>query len=211
MMNFRTIKESLICNVLGPYENDRFQTIGFQRQTTNADEVLDCNRFVQIYYESGKFPKSSGRLNGPTQHNITFRIDMTVSKQAEGDLSVINNSSSSASEIATALAEFQEASSLADDSMDELYDIVYQIIMDARHIDLGLDKGIVSNRWISEMVKGQPIPRGESVVLTGSMFLTCNTVEIVDGDTGFEGTENDITIGIDGDDVQKTGVFVEKT
>jgi hypothetical protein len=210
-MNFRTIKASIINDVLGPAEGSNFQTVGFQRQVKSADETLDTLRMVQVYYSSGDFSKRGGRLNGPTQHDVTYRIDLTVSKAAEGDLAVINDPQSSAVAIATALAAFQEASELADDSFDQLVDLVYNILMDARNIDLGLDAGVIANRWIDNVQKDQPVPRGEYVILTGSMFLKLRTAEQVEGDPGLAGETIDTVIDIDGDDVEKTGVTVSLT
>lgn len=204
-MIFRQIKEALVNQILGPAEAGRFRTVGFQRQVKSAAETLGASRMVQVYYSSGDFPKNAGRINGPTIHDITIRLDLTVSTAAAGDLSVINNPASTSEQIAVALLAFQEAASLADDSIDELFDIVYQIIMDGRNVDLGLPSGTVSNRWIDQINKDDPVPRGEYVILTGSMILTCRAAETVSGDIGVAGNIYNIDINIPDDEVQKTG------
>jgi hypothetical protein len=211
MMNFRTIKTSIIDNVLGPAEAGRFQAIGFQRQAKSSAEVKGLLRTVQLYYSSGDFPKSAGRTSGTTQHNVMYRVDLTVAEPAKGDVAALNNPASTPAEKAAALLAFQEGSNLADDSLDELYDIVYQILMDARNIDMGLGKGVVSSRWVGSIQKDQPIPNGELVTLTGSMQLTLKTPEIITGDTGTAAGIFDTVIDIDGDDVEKTGVLVDNT
>lgn len=207
-MFFRTVKDSIINNVLGPAEHGRFQTVGYQRQLKSADETTeDSTRLVQVYYYSGDFEKAGGRLNGLNQHDITFRVDLTVSKPAKGDLSTINAPGATAAQIAAALSDFQEAAQVVDESMDELFDIVYQILMDARNIHLGLEtKGEVANRWVSSLQKDQPVPRGEYVILTGSVTLNCRVAEHILGDEGVINEVYDITIDQDGDDVEKTGV-----
>lgn len=205
-MYFRTVKSSIVNNVLGPAEAGRFQTVGFQRQAKSADEVLDESRMVQVYYSAGDISKQGGRLTGPVQHDITYRVDMTVAKAAEGDLSLINNPAATAPQIAAALLAFQEASDLADDSLDELFDAVYQILMDARNYDMGMSKGVVANRWVDQIQKDQPVPRGEYVVLTGSMLLKLRVVEQITGDTGTPGTDYDVVVDLEGDDIEKTGV-----
>ena len=210
-MNFRVIKQSLIDNVLGPAEAGRFQTVGFQRQAKSAEEVKGILRTVQVYYSSGDFPKSSGRNSGTTQHGVIYRVDLTVSEPAKGDVAAINNSASSPAEKAAALLAFQEGSNLTDSSLDELADIVYQILMDARNIDMGLDKGVVASRWVGGIQKDQPVPQGNLVVLTGSMPLSLKTPEIITGDTGTAGNIFDTTIDLEGDDVEKTGVTVDNT
>ncbi len=207
MMNFRKIQESLIINILGPAEKDRFRVIGFQRQAKSAAEVLDCDRQVQVYYSAGEFKKTGGRLTGPVQHDITFKVELTVSKGVEIDLSVINSGSATAAEKSNAIAEFQEGSDAADKSFDELVEIIYQILMDARNYDLGMPVGTISNRWIDRIQKDIPSPNGEYVVLTGSMDLTVRAVEEVNGEEGLgTATVYDITVDQDGDDVEKAGV-----
>jgi len=209
-MNFRVIKDSIIENVLTPVAVDgKFIVIGYQRQSKNATETLDLKRTVQVFYFSGEFPKSAGRLNGPTMHDITFRIELTVSSAAKGDLSVLNNPSSTAPQRAAALAAFQEAADLVDDSFDEFAELLYQIFMSGVNYDLGLDKGIIANRWIDRIEKDQPEPLGGYVTLTGALNLTCRTVEEV---PGAELTPAEIISNIikhDGDDETKTGVDVE--
>jgi hypothetical protein len=211
MMNFRVIKDSIIDNVLGPNSTGKFVVVGFQRQNKNAVETLDTSRTVQVFYFSSDFPKNKGRLNGPTQNNVTYKIELTVSSAAKGDLSVVNNPASTPAQIAVALSAFQEASYLADNSFDELVDEVYQILMSGIFLDLGLDKGTVSDRWIGNVQKDHPEPRGGYVTITGSMNLTCNTAEQVPGDVGVAGTVFDTTIDIKDDDVEKTGVTVDHT
>ena len=129
MMNFRIIKENLINKILGPAEQGRFQVIGFQRQVKNAEEVLDWNRLVQVFYSSSDFSKRGGRPTGPVQNDVTYRVELTVSKAAQVDLSVINNESATPTQLAIAIAEFQEASQAADESLDELFEIIYQILI----------------------------------------------------------------------------------
>lgn len=211
MMTFRALKTSIIDNILGPAEAGQFVTIGFQRQAKAAEEVLDSLRTVQVYYSSGDFNKSAGRINGPSQHDITFRIDLAVSKAAEGDLSVINNPESTQPQVEAAILAFQEAADLADQSIDELIEIVYQILMDAENIGLGLADGIVSNRWVDNIQKDNPLPRGEYAVLTASMILTCRVAEAITGIAGTAANIFDTTVDIDGDDVEKTGVTVDNT
>lgn len=211
MMNFRIIKDSIINNVLYPASVGKFVLIGSQKQSRDATETLDLKRTVQVYYSASDFSKSSGRLNGPVDNSLTYRIELTVSSAAKGNLSLINDSSSSAAQIATAIAAFQEASDLVDCYFDELVEEVYQIIMSGLNYDLGLPKGTISNRWIQAIQKDNPEPRGGYVTLTGAMNLTCNTAEQVPGDIGTLAQILDTTIDLEGDDVERTGVTVDNT
>lgn len=204
-MAFRIIKNSLINNVLGPAELGRFRTIGYQRQGKSAEEVKDSGRTVQAFYSGGEFSRGAG-VRGPKQHDITFRIELTAGAAAKADMALINSPTATPVQIALAMADFQEASALADESFDELADIVFQILMDARNIDLGLPKGIVSNRWVGRITKDDALPRGENVILTGSMVLTCRAAEVVAGATGAIGTTYDVTVDIQGDNIERAGV-----
>lgn len=183
-MNFRTVKDAIIA-LLAAKAAGRYRTIGHQERSQAPSEVKNSNRSAQVYFSSGDFPKSSGSLTGPFKHNITFRIDLTVSKSAKGDLAVIDNPASSESALQTALTNIQEATALADTSLDELYDIIFNVLLDAEEVDFSLSFPI-GNRWIGNMDKHEPLERGSLVVLTGIMQLTCSVVEYVTGDEGVD-------------------------
>lgn len=205
-MAFRIVKDAIVNNVLGPAEAGRYQTIGYQRQVKDAAGVLDNSRLVQLYYSGGSFPKSSGPNTGPTMHDMSFSVELTVAKAAAGDLSVINNPSSTPAQIAAALLAFNESAALADASLDELFDIVYQVLMDGRNIDFGLPVGTIANRWVDQLDKDLTEPRGLYVVLTGSMRLTCRAAEEILGTIGVPGDKvYDFNLEIPDDDIQKTG------
>lgn len=206
MMNFRTIKDGLI-TLLGNEAAGRFIVLGYQKQSQRAEELLNNKRNVQVYYARGEFPKSKASTNGPIQHDMTFNIDCMVSKSAEVDLTPLENPAATPLQKATALAASRSASQLADDSMDELFEIIDQIIMDARNIDLGLDFKIAS-RWIGRMDKDSPLPNGEYVVLTGIMQLTCSIDEQVLGLTPALATGGiDCEIPIQEEEQAQAGIY----
>jgi hypothetical protein len=182
-MQFRTIKDAIV-SILGAAEAGRYRTIGYQERSQAATEVLNNNRSVSVYFSSGDLPKSGGSLTGPFKHDATYKIDLVVSKSAQGDLATINNPASTPAQLTTALANISEATALADGSLDELYDVIFNVLLDAQNVDFGLDIGNVSNRWISNLDKHQPIERGSLVVLTGVMQLNCTMTEVVEGDPG---------------------------
>jgi hypothetical protein len=208
MMNFRLVIDSLIGNVLGPAEKGRFRVIGYQDQKRAAEEVFDCLRTVQVFYENGNFPKSGGRRTGPGQHDIIIAVDLTVSQAVKADLKTINNGSTA--EKILALEDMQNAAELAEKSTNELIDIIYNILMDGRNVDLGLSEGIVANRWIERIEKKEVSGQGEYVVLGAVMNLSCRVEETPCGDEGtiIDSPVYDNTIDIDNDDVEKTGVIV---
>jgi hypothetical protein len=185
MMMFREVKEALK-NLLVDQAEGRFRVIGFQRQSKNADEVLNNDRLVQVYYSEGDFLKSAGRMKGSKTHDIKIEIDMTVSAKATVDLGILDNSSASESQKFTALAELKEAAERADEKIDELIELVYQILMDARNEKLTFEAGEISSRWIGGITKDAIIERGDLVVKTANMKYTCRVQEAVLGDSGYQ-------------------------
>ena len=183
-MNFRVVKDA-ITNLLGTKASGRYRTIGHQERSQAASEVKNNNRSVQAYFSSGDLPKSGGAARGPFKHNVTYRIDLTVSMSAKGDLATINNPSSTPAQLQTALANIQEASAGADASLDELYDIVFNVLMDAEEIDFNLPFPL-ANRWIGNLDKHEPMERGSLFVITGAMQLTCSVTEYVTGNVGVD-------------------------
>lgn len=211
MMEFRTIKQAII-DTLSAAAAGRFVVIGHQRQKKSA-ETINANRLVQVYYTTGQFPKSGGKQIGSKAHDMKFNIDLTVSESAEGDISTLGNPASTALQRQTALAAVQEATDKADSQIDDLIDIIFQILMDARNIDLGLTKGTFADRWITTVQKDTTIEEGGFAVKTANIQYTCKTDEDIVGDTGTAISPDiyDATIDIDGDGVEKTGVTVTNT
>jgi len=183
MMTFRTVKTA-IQDLLEAQAAGRFRVIGKQVMSKSADEILNNDRLVQVYYSDGNFPKSSGRMHGSKTHDITIEIDMTASAGAVGDLSILDDPLATAIQKAGAIAAIREASETADEKIDELIDAVYNILMDARYEGLLLDKGTISSRWIDRIQKDTLLERGEFVVKTANMKYTCRVQEYVSGDIG---------------------------
>jgi hypothetical protein len=210
-MKFQTIKAAMVAT-LGAAQGTNFQTIGYQRKNKSAEDI-NQKKMVQVYYSSGDFPLSGGTQKGPKSHDISFNIDMTVAVSAEADLTVLNNPASTPAERASALAGVLTASEKADNELDELIEIVYQILMDARNMWLGLAKGYFASRYITRVQKDQTLEEGKFAVKTAQMIYTCNADEDVPGDTGTPVTnpEYDTTVDINDDDVEKTGGIVQNT
>lgn len=212
MMHFRTINQAII-NLLGASAGGRFRVVGYEAQGKDAREVKHNKREVQSYFTQGDFPKSRGsRRSG--QHDMTFTIGLTVSASARCNLAIINQQTPppTKDQISGALAALTDAAYEADKLIDELYEIVYQILRDARNYDLGLSRGIVTDSWVDAIRKDQPVPQGELVTLTGTVQFTCSTSEAVTGDTGVLATDG-ISVGLDlveGDDTIKAGVLVRR-
>lgn len=206
MMMFREVKSALK-ELLAEYAEGRFRVIGFQRQSKSADEVLNNDRFVQVYFSEGNFLKSAGKMKGSKTHDLTIEIDLTASAKVTVDLSVLDSNTATEQQKALALVELKEAAENADDKIDQLIDHVYQILMDARNEKLGFDAGEISSRWISNIIKDQTLERGDLVVKTANMKYTCRVQETISGSLG--NLPNPAIFNSDVPYPDDTGVLVE--
>ena len=211
MMRFREIKSNLE-KILSDSSQSRFTVIGHQQQAVGASEILGNNRRVQVFFSSGNFDKGKSGQTGNIIHEVTFRVELSVSAATEGDLTIINDPNSTSAQVATAIADFTTASYNADYSLDEFFELTYQILMDTINMDLGTDGPpyYVANRWVSSMEKGEAMPHGEYVIMTGSISFSCQVIETTEGFYGLPagtGAFNS-TVDLVGDDNEKTGVIV---
>ena len=220
-MQFEIAEQSILDNVLGPAESGRFITIGGKRQRDSAEAIND-KRKVMVIFDEGDFPEGGGAQYGPVRHDMTFDVMLVEATPAKADLSVLNDENASASDKAEALRQMAEPSIEANRNMNEFIRIVWQILMDLRNDQMGMvppdnrpNLKLVSNRWISNISKGDPVPEGEFVVLTASMKLTLTVEENITGDdlpdTPEDGAVYDGNIELDGDDVAAQGVEVTNT
>lgn len=210
MMNFQVLEQSILDNVLVPVEAGRWETIGAQRQTESAKAVNELHK-VMVMYSEGDFPKNAGQAYGDVSHDTTFEVVLVVAAAAKADLSVLNNESVSDDDRANALRQMKEPSLDANREMNELIGIIYQVLMDNRNDQLGINPPAdqpnlkaVANRWVDQIRKGDPLPDGEFVTLTATMRLTCRIEESIPGEdlvnAGDKTFESDITL--DGDTAQ---------
>jgi hypothetical protein len=210
IMLFRQVASALTNEVLGPKALGRFEIIGHQRQVRAAES--DLKKLVQVFYQSGQISTRGSGINGPKQHDMTFIIEMTVAAAASTDLYTINNDESTEDERGQAIRNSLEATERADKALDELIDIVWNILEDARNIDLGMPVGTVANRSVNQIEKDEPeMEGGEYVILTGKMILTARVAETIHGDKGVSGEKTfETTLDIEGDDIEKTGADVSQ-
>lgn len=216
MMQFQKLKESIIANVLVPAESGRYVTVGHQRQRDSA-EVINGNSQVTLYFSEGDMPRAPAQAYGDVMHDVAFMVELTVATTAEIDISVLEDENSSANERAKAIRAISEASVLADERMDELINVVFQVLMDARNEQMGLNPPaerpnlkMVANRWIDQIRKDNPAQDGEYFILTASMRLNCRVGEFITGADlpapPEDGAVFDSDTSLGGDDVAKQGV-----
>jgi hypothetical protein len=106
-----------------------------------------------------------------------------------------------------------ESSALADAAWDEMAGIIFKVLTDARNIDFGLGKGELSNRWVNQLKKDEPVTDGEFAIITGSMILTCQAEEVALGDDSgvIDPKTIKTVIDIEDDDNEQTAVEQETT
>lgn len=208
MMQFRIVKEALV-KTLGDQAACRFRVIGYQRQSKSTDELTGNNRLVQCYYSDGDFKKGAGKMRGPKMHDITIDINVSASAKAQCDVTILDSPAATQSQKAQALADLKYAAELADQSVDETIDAVYQIIMDARNEYLGLEKDALSSRWLDRVQKDTIIERGDLVVKTANMKYSCRVQEDVAGEIGNEPDTVIFNSELPVDDTEGAGVTVE--
>jgi len=179
MKQFRSLKASLIA-MLGAQAAGRFRTIGWPAQEQAAEQITGNNRTVQLYYESSEL---SSAAYGQVQHDVLYRVEMAVAADATADLTVLDDEDSTAGERAAALAAVLSSGQAADDAMDELIEIVFDILMAGYNCDLGMGPNVVANRWIRRMEKDQPIVDGELVISTGTIEFSARVAEDILGET----------------------------
>jgi len=202
-MYFRTISAGIV-SLLGAAASGQYRVVGYQEQDVASDEIRNTERLVQVRYKRGEFPRSgSGR--GPIAHHMDFEIMLTVSSAAGVDLTILENPASTPTQIATALAASESASKRVNDSMDELFDLVYQVLMSGPNIDLGLGFRIGS-RWVPDFEKGDVYNRGEHAVLTGMLRVSCQIDESVPSATLYQFDDNDVSLTFEGDATERAGV-----
>jgi len=181
-MRFRTLKDLIVAR-LGATAAGRYRVIGYKPDASAASEHVGNSRSVQVYNSGGDFPKKSSGLCGPFQHDVEVVIECMASAVATVDLATLTSETATAGEIAAALAAMQEASSVADDQIDELVELVFQSIMAGTDIDFA-GTSPVANRWIASWNKSAPLARGEHVAISAKMTLTYRADEEVVGETG---------------------------
>jgi hypothetical protein len=208
-MYFRQIRDAII-TTLGNAASGNYRVLGYQQKGFSAEEVLDDDRTVRVFYSRGNMSQSSSYLSGPFNHEMTFKIELEASKRTEVDLTVIQNPSATGAQVQAAWAALKTSEQAADESLDELWDYVFQAIMDARQRDFGLSFPIGS-RWLTDFNKETVMPRGEYAIISGTAEITCNVDEEVSGETPTALDIIDTVIDIPDDDVEKTGVLVDNS
>jgi len=193
MMNFRTIKSNII-SILETAAAGRYEVVQSQRQKQGAKDI-NSNKKVIVYFYNDQFSNNAGSTNGEVQSEVTFRIHLEVS--SKGKFTDLTDPGS-----------LKSAELVADDDWDEFAETIYQILMDARNMDLGMTVGNVANRYITNIQKDDINNNGENVVMVGRMDLTCITPESVPGDDGVDGSSVYSSMEINGDTESKTGITV---
>lgn len=198
-MTFEEVRDSTEALLIANQTN-RYQVIVGQKQSASAEEFSGILRTIQLFYNAGEYDKSRSSRQ-KLEHDCTFTLNYYVSSPSEADISVLNpDSGSTVAQKQAAAVGIQSAFRLADESMDEFRRMITQIIMDPVNDQLGMPllngKFQVSNRWLSNFRKTDPIDRGNLVELNASETLECRVKELTPGATATAGVQPIIDMGI---------------
>lgn len=168
--------------------NGRYFVVGHTKQRSNAEE-LRGKKMVQVFYSGGSFNRGTSSMNSETTHNAIASVILTVSEPSTMDLAVLENPSSTPEQIALALTAGREAEDVANEAMDELFGIMFDIIMgaDGEHFGNESDDYSIADRWGRDFKKDPVLSGGSVVVINGSYDIQFTVREIPDGDTPIEG------------------------
>ena len=207
MMQFRKTKKNLM-TILNQAAKGRFRVVGHQVQVVDSTEILGKKRRVQVFFAEADYPKGESGQASTVQEDAVYRIELAVSAATKVNLAVLNDPTALDAQREAALDAFKSSSELADDSMDEFYDLVWNILMDGRNADLCEEAPFkAKNRWIESFRKENPVPQGEYVELTASIQFSCKLVEQPDGDIGVKVSQPafDITDDVNENNSNNTG------
>jgi len=182
-MSFIDAKASLV-QMLGDKAAGRYRTIGYQPTTQAAETFSNLNRYVSVRFHKGEFPKSINSSTEDFIQNDGFEIKLTVSKSSTADISVIDDPNSSNAQREAAILAALNSDALVDESMDEFYNLIRQIIMTpANRFFQGVENAI-NDRWLESFTKHDLQSSGEYSVLHASIVLSCQTIEEVTSESG---------------------------
>jgi hypothetical protein len=210
MMVYRTVKDALD-TLLVAKAAGKYSVLTAKNRGHDVRDIFTIPR-VLTYYDSGTFDKSKSSLSAPFDHLAILKIEMLVASKATADLSVLNDSGSTAEQLAAALAARDYANIAADDKLDALSAQVFDIIMSPENSDFGM--GWEPNRFITGFDKTDPAPRGSLFFLSGIFTMTIEVPETVTGETGTAADTMDNIIKVTSDvtgstlDSAKQGVEV---
>jgi len=186
MMSFRVVYRSIIDNILGPGAQGRFRVLDYPMTLEGADGVLNNDRAVSVYFDKATFKRGSFRYPDP---DVVYNIDLLVAADSKADLLVLDqNFENEQRDIYfDAINRLQDAESRAENLINELIEIVYQLVMSPENDALGVDRidpspnVCIGDRDITMIEKGSPSRKGNKVMLGAQMTLECNFDEKIFG------------------------------
>jgi len=192
-MRFQSIQTALV-STLGAAAASRYRTVGYEDRPISSDEVYNTNKLVSVVYKSGVFPRDTSSHSGPATHTCNFDIELLLSQPAKVDVATLESGSSTAVQRATALAALQDSKNLANAALDSFIDIIWNILLDNRNMNLGLDQAYIGNRWINGLDKDDPMYFSDCVICTAKLKYEIEVQEDFTGDIGTAGDKINLTL-----------------
>lgn len=180
MMYFRQIKTALE-QLLIDKAAGRYRVQGYQIQTRSPEEVEGNNRLVVITYDQGDFPGQGYRSGGSVDHQASYRVALYVSSGSIADIQEITNAENTNGQRQTSLSVTIPGHKIIDDSIDELFEIVFQVILDREDTDLGLGSEAFDKLIISQYQKDDPFEMGGKACISASFQIQAKLNEEITG------------------------------
>lgn len=195
-MNFITVYGAIV-DLLGDEAAGRYRVCGYKNEPEDALLIKDTSACVSVFVGDVEIPENKSSSAGPFHWNCTYNIELAITTKATADLAVLEDPDATQGQRATAIASIQTAKALGEQAINNLIATVYQVLMSATNLDLGLEIGVFSNRWIAKIDKDEPNNMADMVVSKANMHLTLSVEEEVTGLLGEDLEDVDVTINLD--------------
>lgn len=164
--------------------NGNYRVIGFGKQAKNTAGFEGIKQ-VQVFHAGGSFDRSTGKVTGEQTYVCSAVCRLTVAEPATCDLSVIDDPDSTNEERIQALIENSEAEERADLAIDDLFGMLFDLIMGGDGRDFGTVTNTIqiSDRFGEDFKKELPQKVGSLVTINGYFTITFRVLEIPQGET----------------------------
>ena len=167
--------------LLDGHTNGRYLVNNPQRRKTDAESIFLMPQ-VTVFYAAGDFNKSKSSVNGPYHQDASFNIHVSAGTKTKVNLAVLRDLASTPEQLASAIAETDNAMMLLDEKIDDLLSLLFDIIMRPENRNLGAD--YITNRWVSRISKHDPEPMGAIITGAATITLTAQCSEEVTSEEG---------------------------
>lgn len=196
-MQFHLVVQALIDLLQAAAAVEAFEVLPYPGRATDIAVFNGVGRTVRVYLEEADILQSN-RKGGPYDHNLTIALELSAAETVGIDLDVIEDPEATDGERQAALQAADDANLLVNQSIDQLYELVFQIVLDNRNRNMGLST--VSNLWLEGFKKGAPAPTGAFVFNSAKVTVRCTVSEHVVGVDPLAAADDVVAVDINTND-----------